>query len=93
MIALQNLAVFILICQGIAAIFLLIGFVSDKKTFERIEYKVHPVIPGVGKIVQLIRNTPINLMMGLYFLALVFVIFSYVGVILALVQLVRVLIG
>lgn len=79
----QNLAVFILACQGIASIFLTIAYFVDKETFPPGRFW----IPGFLKCVNLLRNTSINLMMAMYFLALVFVVFSYAGVVLLVIQL------
>ena len=85
----QNLAVFILVSQGIASFLLVLGALFDSQTIEKLKGNGHFAIPQLRKTIRLFRNTPKSIMMGVYFLCAAFILFSYAAFILIAIHLLR----
>ena len=76
---LKHLAIFILVTQRLASLFLMLAFYVDSEVFSRIG-KGHPAIPGLFKTALIIRHTKRSMAMAFSFLALACIILSYAGV-------------
>lgn len=78
----RNLGVLVISSQLLASALLVLGSVVDRSAVEKVTSKSHLAIPGVIKIARLFRASETPALMTIYFLALVFVLFSYAGFIL-----------
>ncbi|GAB4232291.1 MAG: hypothetical protein Tsb0034_04980 [Ekhidna sp.] len=87
----QNLAIFVLASQVLASGLLILATIFDMKAFNNLPESLsyHVAIPGFLKTVHLFRSTKNNLMMGVYFLSLSFIILSYAGAVLMFIQVIR----
>ena len=84
--ALQNLAIFFLICQFLSGIMLVLGVQFDEATFIKSGITKHRTRPGVIKSARLFSSTTHSLFMTIYLLSLIFVLFSYFAVLLLIGQ-------
>ncbi|MDW3195654.1 MAG: hypothetical protein R8G66_24975 [Cytophagales bacterium] len=80
--ALQNLAIFFLICQFLSGTLLVIGVQFDEETFKKSSITKHRARPGVFKAARLFSSTSRPFFMAIYLLSLIFVLFSYFAVLL-----------
>ncbi len=83
----QNLIFLIIISQVLAAALLFLSYYTDRSTHEKLGKARFIAIPAFRKIVRLFRETDKPLAKAVYLFSLIFVIFSYVGIILLLIHL------
>ncbi len=84
----QGLAVFILSAQALSSILLALGTQFDNSTFLQAGITSFRTVPGITKSVKLFRLADTPMMQVAYLLSLIFVVFSYAGVILMVLHLV-----
>ena len=85
----QLLVSMILISQGLAAAVLFITSRFDRSTFEKVGKTTFMAVPTMMKIVQLFRNTETPAARAFYFLAMIFVLFSFAAFILLIMHTAR----